>query len=109
MPRYSAMVPSVTTSEGRPRTETIVPLKAPSRPPKASASGIAARMRHAGLHKQAEDDAGQRQNRGDRKIDLAGDDEQHHRQDQQRLFRRTPAVSCDRLKPEKKFGTKRPP
>ena len=42
MPRNIASVPSVTTSDGRPRQVTSTPLKAPSAAPASSTSGIAA-------------------------------------------------------------------
>ena len=99
MPRNIASVPSVTTSDGRPSAGDQNAVEGAGqrrreRAPAAMASG----KRRPGLDQHAEDDAGQRQDAGDRKVDLAGDDEQHHGQHEQRLLRHARRSACDMLK-----------
>ncbi len=88
MPRKRLMVPMVTTIEGSLRPVTSQPLKAPqampTRTPMATRpGGIHARpARPPGPHQRRS----QRDDRCNREVDLAGDDEQRHGEGDQRLL-----------------------
>ena len=78
-------MPIVTASDGRPTTATRKPLKAPpTAPTTIRATSAAAGDRQPALGAGRREHAAQPDHAGHREVDLAGDDDQRHRQrDQQ--------------------------
>ena len=79
-PRKSASVPSVTTSDGRPPRPTRRPLSSAADDAHHEHERDRDLERDAGGPQEAEDRAGEAGHRLDREVDLAGDDDQRHRQ-----------------------------
>ena len=65
---------------------TSSPLKAPQARPDAEADRDERRRADAGLQRDAHGGRGQRDDRGDREVDLAGDDQQRHGEGDHRLL-----------------------
>ena len=80
-------MPSVTISDGKPSIVTSAPFSAPPTSPVSKCGEDGERDRGPCLDDDAEHDAAQRQHAGDRQVDFARNDQQHHRQDNQRPFR----------------------
>ena len=72
------MVPMVTTIEGRPNAVTRKPLKAPQSGTDAEADADQRAGTGAGLRREAHGERDERDDRGDRQVDLAHEDQQRH-------------------------------
>ena len=86
MPRNRLIVPMVTTMEGRPKPATSKPLKAPQASPTPSPMATSAGVPTPACSASAHGGRGKRDDRGDREVDLAGDDQQRHGKRDHRLF-----------------------
>ena len=99
----AASVPMVTASEGSPSRVTSSPLTRPHTAPSTSSSGMIVSIGQPGVPQRAHHRAGQAEHGGDRQVDLAGDDQQRHRQRDQRDPQRSPSRK-DRLPRVAKLG-----
>ena len=79
-PRYSASVPSVTTSDGRPHASDEEAVEQPAERADDEDDRDRDLDRYAGRVQESEDRAGQAGHRLDRQVDFAGDDDEGHRQ-----------------------------